>query len=435
MESEQYSEAGTLPVRRVAVAAMSLILLVFSSAGRADHVSGHLADFITDLYGGEGIFLPPAPDIPQNIADAHVPHFTGEEQIRELNALSNGLLSGVGVFALNSTVTGLAFDLSAGVPVTTQDSLGPLLAERATTIGKGRLSFGFGYSNQDFSELDGDDLGDLKITLTHQDCCAVGPPPIPPPDGDLTGFEQDVIQLTIDVDIEQEIYAFFGNYGLTDRWDVGVVVPVISIEARAFSRADIVLAEPDGGSVIGGEPVHSFELDPDARFSDTGGKETGIGDVILRSKYQILSDETGPMDFSVLGQITFATGDEDELLGTGETRYRGMVIASKTLGRFTPHVNAAYEWADQDELKNTTYAVGFDARVTNRLTAAVDVLGRYNPDVDLIGNNVVDLAIAAKFNPFTNRNLPINAFVSFPLNDDGLRSDYIWGLGFDVILD
>ena len=324
---------------------MGLFLLAFCIPGHAEHVSGDLADFITDLYGGEGIFRPPAPDIPENIADAHVPHFTGEAQIQQLNALSNGLLAGVGVFALNSTVTGLAFDIAEGVPVTTQDSLGPLLSERATTLGDGRLTFGFGYSRQDFDELDGEDLNEISVTLTHQDCCAVGPPPVPPPDGQLTGFEQDTVELAIDIDIEQEIYAFFGNYGVTSRWDVGLVVPVVSVEARAFSRADIVLAEPTGGSVIGGEPVHSFELDEDARFSDTGGTETGLGDVILRSKYHLVSSDTGPLDFSVLGQVTFPTGDEDELLGTGETKFRGMLIASKTLGRITPHANLAYEVA------------------------------------------------------------------------------------------
>lgn len=395
----------------------------------------HLADFITDLYGGGGIFLPAAPDIPAQIADAHVPHFTGEEQIAELSELSNGLLSSVGTFALSSTVTGVSFDLSQGIPMAVEDSLGPLLAERATTVGKNRLSLGFGYSSQDFDELDGDDLSDIQVSLIHQDCCAVGPPPIPPPDGERTGFEEDTIVLHIDMDIEQEVYAFYANYGLTDRWDIGVVAPYISIEARASSRAEIVLADPTGGSVIGGNPVHSFEADESARFSETGGKESGLGDVIVRTKYQFLDDASGSMDLAVLGQVTFATGDEDKLLGTGETKYRGMVIASKTYGRYTPHVNLAYEFAKSDELDNFTYAVGMDARITNRVTVAADILGRNNPDLEAIGNNIVDAAFAVKFNPFSRYNAPINAFISVPLNDDGLRADYIWGIGFDLILD
>jgi hypothetical protein len=410
---------------------------VLSRDGGAFCLPSHaaqLADFITDLYGGEGITLPPAPGIPENVASAHVPHFTGEQQIAQLNALSNGLLSGVGVFALNSTVTGLSFDLSQGVPVTTQDSLGPLLAERATTVGDGRITFGFGYSKQKFDELDGTSLNDITVALTHQDCCTTATNR-PPDDGQLTGFELDTIVLNIDIDLEQDIYAFFGNYGITDRWDIGLVVPVVSVEARASSVAEVILAEPTGGSVIGGNPVHSFALDEDSRSSETGGKETGLGDVIVRSKYQLMSDDSGPLDFSVLGQVTLPTGDEDDLLGTGETKYRGMLIASKTLGPWTPHLNVAYEVpSSNSKLENLTYAIGFDARITDRLTAAVDVLGRHNPHVDEIGNDVVDIAFAVKFNPFSNYNAPINAFVSVPLNDDGLRADAIWGIGFDIIL-
>jgi hypothetical protein len=395
----------------------------------------HLADFITDLYGGGGIFLPPAPDIPAFIAEAHQPHFTGESQIEELNSLSSGILAGTGIFALNSTVTGISFDLSTGVPQAVEDSLGPLLAERATTLGDGRLSFGFGYSQQKFKELDGDDLDDLDISFIHQDCCAVGPPPIPPPDGQFTGFEQDIIEISVDLKLEQEVYAFFGNYGVTDRLDIGVVVPIVSIEARASATAEIFLAEPTGGSVIAGEPVHSFESDPSSRFSETGGSKTGLGDVIVRAKYNFLRDREGFMDLSVLGEITAPTGNENDLLGTGETQFRGMLIASKNLGRITPHINVAYSAATSNsELEKLTYTAGFDARVSNQFTLAADVLGRHNPHVDDIGNNVVDLAVAVKWNPFTNRNAPLNAFVSFPLNDDGLRPDVIWGIGFDFIL-
>ena len=401
--------------------------------GTAPASADHLRDFISDLYGGGGIFLPAAPGIPAPIADAHVPHFTGEEQIAQLSALSNGVLAGTGVFAVNSTVTGVTFDLSQGVPVTVEDSLGPLLAERATTLGKGRLNFAFGYSQQNFDELDGRSLSNLQVTLSHQDCCAVGPPPIPPPDGQLTGFEQDLITLDIDIDLEQEVYGFFANYGMTDRWDVGVVVPVVSVKASAVSVASIQLSGPS--SNFGGSPVHSFANDPSLAISRTGGKETGIGDVILRTKYNFMRDREDFMDLSVLGQVTFATGDEKELLGTGETKYRAMLIGSKSLGRITPHLNLAYEVSSGDaDLENFTYAVGVDARVTQRLTLAADILGRNNPHLESIGNNIIDLALAVKFNPFNDRNMPLNAFVSFPLNDDGLRADVVWGIGFEFTL-
>jgi hypothetical protein len=400
---------------------------------QADHATGDLRDFVTDLYGGEGIFLPPAPGIPGFIADAHVPHFTGEQQIAELSALSEGILSGTGIFALNSTVTGVSFDLSTGIPQTVQDGLGPLLSERARTLGDGRLTFGFGFTKQKFKELDGQKLSDITVQFTHQDCCAVGPPPIPPPDGALTGFEEDLIQLNIDIDIEQDVYALFSNWGVTDTFDLGLVVPIVRVEATAFSVAEVMIA--GDASTIGGNPVHSFENDPSLAISETGGTETGLGDVLVRGKWNFANADAGFADMALLVDVTLPTGDEKKLLGTGETQFRGMFIASKLMGRVTPHLNIGYSAATSNSaLEKLTYAVGFDTRVTPKFSFAADVLGRYNPHVKNIGNHIVDLALAAKFNPFAKRNMPLNAFVSIPLNDDGLRADFIWGLGFDIIL-
>jgi len=406
--------------------------LALSLSGVSAHAE-HLRDFITDLYGGGGIFLPPAPDIPDNIAQAHVPHFPGETQIAELSALSDGILSGAGIFALNSTVTGVAFDLSTGVPQTVSDSLGPLLAERATTLGDGRWTLGFGYTSQKFKKLDGEKLSNLQVTFTHQDCCSVGPPPIPPPDGQLTGFEQDTITLDIDVTLDQDVFALFSNYGVTDSFDVGVVVPVVRLEATASSVATVNVGT---SSLINGNPVHSFVNDPSLAFDETGDTKTGIGDVQVRAKWRFMDATSGFADMALFVDITAPTGNEKDLLGTGEWQYRGVYVVSKNVGRWTPHLNVGWSVAsgNADALNKVTYAAGFDTRLSQQFTLSADVLGRYNYDLKTIGNNIVDFAVAAKWNPWRERNIPLNAFVSVPLNDDGLRADVIWGVGFDFIL-
>ncbi|MGD8830023.1 MAG: transporter [Pseudomonadales bacterium] len=408
---------------------------VFALSGIHAHAD-HLRDFITNLYGGDGIILPLAPGIPENIAQAHQPHFTGPEQIAELNALSDGILSGTGIFAFNSTVTGVSFDLSTGVPQTVQDSLGPLLAERATTLGDGRWTFGVGYTYQKFDELDGQKLSDLQVTFHHEDCCQVGPPPIPPPDGQLTGFEEDTILIDVDVQLKQQVVALFSNYGVTDNFDIGLVVPIVKMEASADAVATIQIANPDSGSTIDGFPVHSFANDPSAAFDSTGGSKTGIGDIIGRAKWHFLDASQSFADMAVFVDVTAPTGDEKDLLGTGEWQFRGVYVISKNIGRWTPHLNVGWSGAsgNTDALNKVTYAAGFDSRLSPQFTFSADVLGRYNYDLKTIGNHVVDFAVAAKWNPFRNRNMPLNAFVSVPLNDDGLRAKVIWGLGFDVIL-
>src|SRR5215467_12083642 len=80
---------------------------------------------VKDLYGGNGILLAPTPPPFPN----HAPHFAADSQTA-LNDLSNTLTSNIGLFAFNSTSSGFTFDPERGIPLRTEDSLGPLLAER-----------------------------------------------------------------------------------------------------------------------------------------------------------------------------------------------------------------------------------------------------------------------------------------------------------------
>ncbi|MET0499604.1 MAG: transporter [Steroidobacteraceae bacterium] len=399
-------------------AACAITLLASSAAGAAD-----LANFVVDLYGGDGIKLSPV--TPVLNAERHVPHFTAES-LEQLGKLNSAVVSGMGTFAFNSTVTGITFDIATGVPVETENSLGPLLAERATTLGKGKVDLAFGYSHIQYDRLDGRKLDRLVLDLPHDDCCTNGI--APPPDGVLSGFETDLVRVTVNSKLNFDVFGLFANYGVTDRWDIGIVVPVIRVEARASAHAEVLN--------LSGVGIHSFFTQTELANSRTGGTKTGFGDVILRTKYNVVRDAGGVPDIALLAQVTTPTGDEDNLLGTGETKYKGGVIASKHYGAFAPHLNVAYETTTgEDEADNMTYAAGFDIRASNSLTLGADVLGRWNPDQEEVDDNVVDFALSGKWNPFKGANVPLNAYVIVPVNKDhGLRADVIYGVGFDVVL-
>jgi len=85
-----------------------------------------LKNFVTDLYGGDGVTLSSQGG---PFAAAHAAHFSADS-LEEFTLLNSAIASSVGQFAFNSTFTGVNFDVQTGVPVETQDSLGPLL-ERA----------------------------------------------------------------------------------------------------------------------------------------------------------------------------------------------------------------------------------------------------------------------------------------------------------------
>lgn len=397
------------------------IALASGTASAAD-----LQNFVLDLYGGDGVSLSSQGG---PFAAAHAAHFTAES-LEAFTLLNSAIASSAGTFAFNSTFTGVTFDVASGVPVETQDSLGPLLAESATTLGKGKIDLAFGASRFKYDRIDGRKLDHIVLDFPHEDCCSFqGGIQRPPPDGVISGFETDLVRVTLDIDLEYDVYTFFANYGLTDRWDVGIVVPVISVDAHARAHAEVV-------PVSGATGIHSFFGQDELQNSSTGGSKTGFGDVVLRTKYNFLRDAGAAPDLALLAQVTAPTGEEENLLGTGETRYKAGLIASKRYGAFGPHLNVAYETSTgEDFLDNVSYAAGFDVRFSPKFTAGLDALGRYNPDQDAVDRTVLDVALSAKWNPFRAANAPLNAYVIVPANrDHGLRSDVVYGVGIDIVL-
>lgn len=218
-----------------------------------------------------------------------------------------------------------------------------------------------------------------------------------------------------------------------DNWDVGVVVPLVYVKAKASSLAAVV-EDPAGD---GGTGFHAFGVGGDQPADKVEEEAFGIGDVILRTKYDLsdlLQSKDDPVmpNIGVIGQVSLATGDEDNLLGLGETAFLGMLVASKQYDWFSPHVNAGYEvTTGSSALDNVRYAVGFDARMHQQATGVIDVIGRWHPDGDG-SRDIIDIAIGVKVDPF-DIGAPFSANVLLPLNKDtGLRADVIWSVGFEI---
>jgi hypothetical protein len=383
--------------------------------------AGGLRDTVKNLYGGDGILLATAPP-----PFSHAPHFLASS-LQGLDNLNAAVSSSVGILALNSTVTGFTFDIERGIPVRTTESFGPLLTERATTIGARKLNLAFAYSRIDFKRLEGKRLDSLSLDFLHEDTNGdgrLGPPPA------FLDFELDQIKVDLNLKFKQDVFAFFATYGLTPRWDVGIVLPIVHMRLRAVANATII----DNSPITN---VHFFDTaaGSDQPRSAGGGDKTGIGDLVVRTKFNFLRNYERLPDLGVLGQVKFPTGAEKHLLGTGETDFMALLIASRSFGPgaetpwFTPHVNLGFEWTTGSSSQNNMrYVLGFDARVHERLTIAIDSIGRWRPRGDGIGNHIIDLALGAKWNPV--RDFILNAGVQLPLNkSEGLRPNLIWTVG------
>ena len=200
-----------------------------------------------------------------------------------------------------ATSSGATFAFQGGVPVKTSVSAGPFLGERAPTLGRGRLLVGANVTSVNFTTLRGVPLKNLQFTFTHQD--------VPGGGGGLGDpeFENEVIDVTTALDVNLIVTQFFTTYGITDWLDFGVAVPLVNTSLTGRATAQIV--------PFGDNAPHFFagtSANPVLRATSfVDGSSTGIGDIAVRAKLNLSRGARG--GFSLLGDVRFPTGDEDEL--------------------------------------------------------------------------------------------------------------------------
>ena len=467
------------PFIRIGLGALTLVLAI---PGVSSAQPSGLAGLLPDLILRE-ITLP-APTTP---GLSHAVHFSPLSQdVNDENAAVdivdsfNGLLIGqLASLPLGSSAGGFtyAFDPALGTFVRSSRSFGPSFAERAATIGKGKVSAGFSYQHTGYKSLEGEDLrnGSIKFYLRHQECCSAGGPPVPPFFGvteTANGtrlnpfFEGDVIEAALSLHVTTDTFAFFGNYGLTDRWDVALAVPFVRVDLEAS-----VLATIDRLATSANGLIHTFEQgNPNAtqRTFERSGTATGLGDMVLRSKYRLFGGAQGAIAVGVDARLP--TGDEENLLG-GSAQTKLLFIGSGGNDRFAHHVNVGYTFSSGETIASSVagvpslpdefnYVGGIEFVTNPRLTLIGDVVGRtlldtgrlrvegkrfdYQPQDPTLppasvifdefaprtgSLNLVLGTVGAKFNP--TGDLLISASVLFPLTDSGLKSRWSTVIGLD----
>ena len=373
-----------------------------------------LNSLIPGLYNGDGITLAGVDGGP---FPSHAPHFL-VASADSFNELNNTISAQIGAIPFASAASGFAFryDEDLGTFVQVAESFGPIYAERSETIGKGRFNANLSFATFRYNEFLGDDLDNLLVSTLHE------AETIPPQDV-RTSFELDTVDINMDMDIRINALVFAGTYGLTDRFDVGILIPFSNVDMDIDAHASVIKS-PDNPIPV---DVHTFEGGPELPNDSASGSASGLGDIWLRAKYHWVKSEGNNLAAELL--VKTKTGDEEDFLGTGETTVRPFLVYSRSFGSFTPHVNLGYEFNLDDSKKDSAeYAVGFDYGA-QYMTIAVSILGSRELNGDGIADTIVNGAAGVKFNPFSNYIFTVNALV--PINDDGLRSDIIATLGVE----
>jgi hypothetical protein len=406
----------TAPVHP-AIAAAVLSLAMTAVPARAQDLP--LAQLLPDLILREITLQSPpvpagVPGTPEGFT--HVAHFSPIEA-GELNnpvvgivqSFNTQMATQFSTFPLGSSSGGMTyvFDESVGTFRRGSSSFGPLFAERALTIGRRKLSAGFNYQRTSYNTFEGQNLddGSIKFYLRHQDCCKAVPSPDPPgfqvivqPDGTRFNLplEGDLIEAALSLKATTHTTAVFANYGVTDRWDIGLAVPFVRVNLDASVHARILrlaTGPPPDAPITAQQRqaalnVHTFELNnSDATLTlQRSGRATGLGDIALRTKYHFLRVAGAGLAAAV--DLRLPTGDENELLGAGGAEAKFLLVASSERGRLGEHVNIGYTAAHgnvagtvaglnavslPDEIN---YTGGVEFVASPRFTVVGDLIGR-----------------------------------------------------------
>ncbi|NNG16697.1 MAG: hypothetical protein HKM89_09465 [Gemmatimonadales bacterium] len=414
-----------------------------------------LRDQINELFifgsGEDQLFLAGTadPNNPTGI-QAHGSHFVPSAVSSNgslITFLTSALGSNIANIPISATSSGTTFRFKAGVPVPTSTSSGPIFAERAQTLGRGRVLIGVSVSQFNFKSLRGVDLNAIRLNFTHQNTDFPGCDSIfggDCSDQGLPTFENDFIQMDLDLNIDVRAVSFVMTYGLLDRVDIGVALPIITTSLRGRSEAQVV-------PFTESQAAHFFDgtfTDPDlfaSRFVE--GSATGIGDLAVRAKVAVSDAQRAK--FAILADARFATGSEEDFLGSGDFALRGVGILSAQFGAFSPHANLGYLYRAGSLTNDAVLAtVGFDQLMAPWATLAVDLVSELQVGTNrlkLPGEVVIQQPFRRTIQPSTipnTRDDIVNASLGFkfltsagvsiitnaiwPLNRAGLRPNVVW---------
>jgi|SRR5579862_2096 len=372
-------------IRRTLLALCFITTAIVSQAQTtgANPNAGKLALILPYIYGPDGLTL-------NN--PTHLAHFDSSFQANFLpfNAAIGSQLTTLPIPSPASGFT-YTFDKSAGVYTRSAESFGPILSERAETIGKDKFFFGFAYQRFHFDKIDGLDLHSIPVVFQHQ-----------PAANPL--FVEDVITANNLVDVQMSQTSLFFTYGLGDRVDISVAIPFVSASLSATSDATIQrIGTADDPT------IHAFSgPNPNEETFLGSGSASGIGDVVVRLKGTVV--KTSKLGIAAGLDLRLPTGDEYNFLGSGAAGVKPFVAVSTRAGRVSPHFNFSYEWNGDSVLAGEVSTgrkaslpsqlagvAGLDFGVNNKLTLAADLLGQRLSDASQLYSTTF---VAANNTPF-----------------------------------
>src|SRR5262245_36633070 len=332
------------------------------------------------------------------------------------DTISGLLLVELAALPITSSAGGFTYRLNPalGTVMRSSDSFGPFFTERSLTAGRARSSFGIGYRSATFDTIDGRDLRDGTLVSTATRLRTESQP-----------FDVETVTLRI----RSDTVIATANYGVTDRVEIGAALPLVRLS-------------------LSGQRVDTYR---GREFLQATGSASasGIGDVIVRAKYNVVRSGAGGV--AIGGEARLPTGDDENLLGTGEASIRPRLIASAESDRLGAHGEIGYAFGglvgELDYNGAATFVAVPKLTVIGELIGRrLDAIGRLSetvtPHPRLVGVDTIRLTSVpgstarvvavggVKWN--VAGTLLLSANVLKPLTDDGLNANWVPSITFDL---
>ena len=383
-------------------------------------------------------------------------------------ALSANIAVTLSAIPLESPTSGviLKTDPATGAALPVNSTLGPIFTQRAETIGKRKFYIGFTHQNYHFSSLNGRSLNGLSVMYGGGDTSGITL------GGTPTSTAPATINMGLDVRLSQDVA--FLTYGVTNRLDVSVGLPVVhaAVSSTAYNG---VIYSGTGTDFNPGNQCWCVNTFTPGTFSLTAPQigqasygKTGFGDMLIRVKGTVI--ERSHMVMAVGTDLRAPTGDEANFLGVGTASVKPFVAASlytTPLAHgivFAPHFDAGWQFSGSSILAGTlqgkaqtaqisgvsvpyfgaplvstkgtlpdifSWAVGTEVALGRRNTFIVDFLGNQIGWINGV-ETLKSQSISSKFSPPSDARLP----QTYGLIDAGKGSfgQYSGAFGYKVKL-
>jgi hypothetical protein len=421
--------------------------------GSAAKRSSDLVCIVPQVYGPGGL-VGVDNGGPLTATQFHEVHFQASS-INNLGPINAEIGVQLSQVPLASPVSGFIF---ANGVMQEATSFGPVLADRAETLGKRRIFVGASYEYFDFDKADSVNLRSFGAVFQHElepTICQTFPSTLC--QGGEPVYTRDIVATQNRIDIKVHQVTMVGTYGLSDKLDVSIALPVVDVRVGMTSNATISNFEPPPVNhtfaPITDNPRETY-ISPTNAILTNSDSSLGIGDLRLRGKYVAWRDAKEKSAVAVGLDLRLPTGDAYKFQGSGTWGLRPFVTYSYS-ARLSPHASAGFEGNGNSILAGTvtsqpvtkaqlpnvfTYSAGADATVRRWVGLSADYIGTSLLNAARIENstftdydnlthanvstftstvNQANISLGAKLRPVAR--LLITGNVLFRLNDAGLH--------------